>query len=205
MKFRRGRARSVVVSLAIAGALLLLGAGYATWGALAGAGQDARWASEVAQISDGGASVADDRSSVRFASGGSSACTEAEVVAVYVNLLSGYAAQYGEAVGALYVPIATRDAPVLCESAKRAQFSSVVKASQAQVVGFLLAIEAPERVTAELDGLRGVDGTREISAQTAAGVVAIQARYDGSNGLDVLILRESGGFDWSAPLRAFGL
>jgi hypothetical protein len=161
----------------------------------------------ISEASDGTDSleIAGDLSSVRIGSAPLAQCTEAEIATISAMILNQYAHANGEAMAAMYVQTATQEASINCNQGKRIDFDDSVGHAQSAVAGFLIAIEAPDRVSSELDGLRGVDGTHETTAPTAAGLVTVQARYDGSNGLDVVFSRETSTVDWNAPLRALGL
>ena len=215
VKLRRGGRRGLLISGVAAGAVVLLSAGYVVWGAVSGAEQDARWGAEVDRIvaaADGAESleVAADRSSVRMVSGELEKCSQAEELALYLELLNSYLEPFGLTVatvefapgGAMIaravVLQATADVPVRCESGKRAELSDAVGRARLAAATFLGAIGSPDGTGGE------IDETREIAAQTGAGPVMIRVTYGEESGLDVVISREPVGIDWGAPLRAVG-
>jgi hypothetical protein len=85
--------------------------------------------------------------------------------------------------------LAAADAPGKCASSMEANFRRSVLDAQEVTTQFLKAIGAPESASAQLDGLRGLDGTRDIELDTKAGPVTMHAQYDGSNGLNVVFTR----------------
>jgi hypothetical protein len=188
--------------------VVVLGAGYALWAqaqeraelaelAAIRAARDKVWeqiTSDAVANAEGYMTADEDARSVHVVSDRLTNCIQSEVDAKYWELMVGYSDLYGaEMATYLYADSARVEAGQVCREEKEGAFNRSALRSRGWVVALLDNLGAPDSVAAQLEGLRGLDGSQEIAVDSDAGPLSIQARYDGSNGLDVVILRARDG------------
>ena len=193
----------MIVGLCIAGVVVLVIAGYVTWGILAANAHNSEWASQVTDISKvHNATVTSDHTAVTFVSGATSPCTAEEVQTISATIIHQFVLDgLGGLPASITQPIADKAAQTQCATQKTAAFAKAVSDTQVELVVFLKVIGAPDSIASTTDGLRGLDGTQTTEFSTPnVGHVTMHARYDGTNGLSVSFTREQETLDWGAPL-----
>jgi hypothetical protein len=203
----RGRRKvGLIIGVCAGVVVVLLVAGYVTWGMLAAKSHNDEWAHQVHEISKTSSDTSfvtatRDLTAISFESQGTSTCSPDEVEAHLRQALDDLvAAGLGDVPAYITQPIAQQAAEKACATEKEAAFTKSVSDTQVALVVFLKVIGAPDSATSATDGLRGLDGTQvdEFFA-SRVGDVTMRSRYDGNNGLSVTLTRSQESVDWAAP------
>lgn len=161
------------------------------------AAQDDTWASVLTKVDDLGAPSEVGTQGTYFVirSQPGNTCTAAESEAQYQQ----YVSIASDALG--YQPdewtltasgITRLWAATECNSTKQSDFAASVNTTLTSARSIFTDLGVPEAAIAQLNSMRGLDGTQEREdAGTAAGNLKVVLQYDGLNGLQVRVERAS--------------